>query len=205
RAERATVDELTAAQNRLNYASRALRGTMALLGGPVGAAMMLGGALFYVSEKAGEAKQKALELNSVIKITIAELANLSRAQLGAKLIEYKKEIMEMEKVANGIQGQIHGIKNDHTNSFGRIFGKKGPDNDRLTEEQAKLDTVNQNLNTLKANAATVKELIDKIDSGSKVEVSGNGELPTPKLTESDKDKGKNKALNDYRQLRKSIE
>lgn len=205
RAERATVDELTAAQNRLNFASRALRGTMALLGGPVGAAMMLGGALFYVSEKAGEAKQKALELNSVIKITIAELANLSRAQLGAKLIEYKKEIMEMEKVANGIQGQIHGIKNDHTNSFGRIFGKKGPDNDRLTEEQAKLDTVNQNLNTLKANAATVKELIDKIDSGSKVEVSGNGELPIPKVTESDKDKGKNKALNDYRQLRKSIE
>ncbi|WP_204264956.1 hypothetical protein, partial [Escherichia coli] len=46
RAERATVDELTAAQNRLNFASRALRGTMALLGGPVGAAMMLGGALF---------------------------------------------------------------------------------------------------------------------------------------------------------------
>ncbi|WP_368903955.1 tape measure protein [Providencia sp. 2.29] len=205
RAERATVDELTAAQNRLNFASRALRGTMALLGGPVGAAMMLGGALFYVTEKVGETKQKALELNSVLKITVAELANLSKAQLGAKLIEYKKEIMEMEKVANGIQGQIHGIKNDHTNSFGRIFGKKGPDNDRLTEEQAKLDTVNQNLNTLKANAATVKELIDKIDSGSKVEVSGNGELPTPKLTESDKDKGKNKALNDYQQLRKSIE
>nr|WP_282553093.1 hypothetical protein [Providencia stuartii] len=91
RAERATVDELTAAQNRLNFASRALRGTMALLGGPVGAAMMLGGALFYVTEKVGETKQKALELNSVLKITVAELANLSKAQLGAKLIEYKKK------------------------------------------------------------------------------------------------------------------
>lgn len=105
KAETASVNELTAAQNRLNFASRALRGTMALLGGPVGAAMMLGGALFYVAERSDEAKERLDSMRNSTVETIEQLQQLSKIKLEIKLDDLNDDIQILEKERKRLYGE----------------------------------------------------------------------------------------------------
>ncbi|EPH9898266.1 tape measure protein, partial [Providencia stuartii] len=216
RAERATVDELTAAQKRLNYASRALRGTMALLGGPVGAAMMLGGALFYVAERSDEAKERLDSMRNSTVETIEQLQQLSKIKLEIKIDDFKDDIQLLEKERKRLYGEaqkysetraaeMQAIKDG--GGFGKWLAKKlGNSPDEFLQNRRRvlgdLEDINQEIDKRKEAIENAQNILSSGKFDKKPENSS--ELPVPSLT-SNTDKGKNKALNDYQQLRKSIE
>ncbi len=218
KAETASVNELTAAQNRLNYAARAMRGTLALLGGPVGAAMMAGGALFYFSEKADEAKQKAIGLKDALHDTKNALMQLTNAQLAVKELDLRSQMAEaiternkLQKDVNDLQGHIKSASKGEYDSWG-IFGKaynKRVDawTDELTKAKGQIDDINSGYQKANDQLKLIENVRASLAKGEKPQ-QDNAEigLPPPKLTSGDdKDKGKTKAVNDYQQLRKSIE
>lgn len=218
KAETASVNELTAAQNRLNYASRALRGTLALLGGPVGAAMMLGGALFYVAEKSDEAKEKLNGMRGAAVETIEQLKQLSKIKLEIKLDDLGDDIQLLEKERKRLYGEAQKYSETRAAEMQKIkdsggVGKWladtfGSSPDEFLKERKKvlgaLEDINQDLDAKIKSRENTQNTLSSGKFDKKPE--GNGGLPPPKLTGTiDGDKGKTKALNDYQQLRKSIE
>ncbi|HEF8773012.1 TPA: phage tail tape measure protein [Providencia stuartii] len=218
KAETASVNELTAAQNRLNYASRALRGTMALLGGPVGAAMMLGGALFYVSQKSDEAKEKLDGMRGAAVETIEQLQALSKIKLEIKVDDFKDEIQLLEKERKRLYGEAQKYSESRASEMKAIkdsggFGEWlanafGNSPDEFLQNRRRvlgdLEDINQELDKRREAIENAQNILASGKFDKKTE--GAGDLPSPKLTGGDdKDKGKNKSLNDYQQLRKSIE
>lgn len=218
KAEEASVNQLTAAQNRLNFAARAARGTLALLGGPVGAAMMAGGALFYFSQKSDEAKEKLDSMRGSVVETIEQLQQLSKIKLEIKLDDLGDDIQLLEKERKRLYGEaqkysetraadMQAIKD--SGGFGEwVANSFGNSPDEFLQNRRKvlgdLEDINKDI---LAKEESLKNARDALASGKfDKKPEGTGGLPPPKLTGStDKDKDKTKAVNDYQQLRKSIE
>lgn len=208
RAERATVDELTDAQKRLNFAARAMRGTLSLLGGPVGAAMMAGGALYYFSEKATEARDRALNLKDAVLETTEALTQLSQKELTVKLVDAQDDLQntvtERNKMIKELRDKKDRIKELEGGLFGDVFNQVPGLSKDVIKLDAQLEKANANIEITKEKISRINEAKDKLASGEGP-TKAPDPLPPPKLTDDGKDKGKTKALNDYRQLRKSIE
>lgn len=218
KAEEASVNQLTAAQNRLNFAARAARGTLALLGGPVGAAMMAGGALFYFSQKSDEAKEKLDSMRGSVVETIEQLQQLSKIKLEIKLDDLGDDIQLLEKERKRLYGEAQKYSETRaadmqtikdSGGFGEwVANAFGNSPDEFLQNRRKvlgdLEDVNKDI---LAKEESLKNARDALASGKfDKKPEGTGGLPPPKLTGStDKDKGKTKAVNDYQQLRKSIE
>ncbi|MDI9093601.1 tape measure protein [Providencia rettgeri] len=218
KAEEASVNQLTAAQNRLNFAARAARGTLALLGGPVGAAMMAGGALFYFSQKSDEAKEKLDSMRGSVVETIEQLQQLSKIKLEIKVDDFKDEIQLLEKERKRLYGEAQKYSESRASEMQTIkdsggFGEwlanaLGDSPDEFLQNRRRvlgdLEDVNQELDKRREAIENAQNILASGKFDKKPESAG--ELPPPKLTGGDdKDKGKNKSLNDYQQLRKSIE
>ncbi|WP_272682208.1 tape measure protein [Providencia sp. PROV120] len=208
KAETATVNELTAAQKRLNYAARAMRGTLSLLGGPVGAAMMAGGALYYFSEKAEEARDRAINLKDAVLETTEALMRLSQKELTVKLVDAQEELQntvtERNKMIKELRDKKDRIKELEGGLFGDVFNQVPGLSKDVIKLDAQLEKANANIEITKEKISRINEAKDKLASGEGP-TKAPDPLPPPKLTDDGKDKGKTKALNDYRQLRKSIE
>ncbi|HHR6140385.1 TPA: tape measure protein [Providencia alcalifaciens] len=218
RAEIASTDQLTAAQNRLNFAARAARGTLALLSGPVGAAMMAGGALFYFSQKSDEAKEKLDSMRGSVVETIEQLQQLSKIKLEIKLDDLGDDIQLLEKERKRLYGEAQKYSETRaadmqtikdSGGFGEwVANAFGNSPDEFLQNRRKvlgdLEDINKDI---LAKEESLKNARDALASGKfDKKPEGTGGLPPPKLTGStDKDKGKTKAVNDYQQLRKSIE
>ncbi|MDT7048433.1 hypothetical protein QF212_21480, partial [Providencia stuartii] len=209
KAETATVNELTAAQKRLNYAARAMRGTLSLLGGPVGAAMMAGGALYYFSEKAEEARDRAINLKDAVLETTEALMRLSQKELTVKLVDAQEELQntvtERNKMIKELRDKKDRIKELEGGLFGDVFNQVPGLSKDVIKLDAQLEKANANIEITKEKISRINEAKDKLASGEGP-TKAPDPLPLPELTGGDdKDKGKNKGLNDYQQLRKSIE
>ncbi|MBS0918498.1 tape measure protein [Providencia rettgeri] len=218
KAEEASVNQLTAAQNRLNYAARAMRGTLALLGGPVGAAMMAGGALFYFSQKSDEAKEKLDSMRGSVVETIEQLQQLSKIKLEIKLDDLGDDIQLLEKERKRLYGEAQKYSETRaadmqtikdSGGFGEwVANAFGNSPDEFLQNRRKvlgdLEDINKDILAKEESFKNTQAALASGKFDKKPE--GTGGLPPPKLTGStDKDKGKTKAVNDYQQLRKSIE
>ncbi|WP_272516171.1 phage tail tape measure C-terminal domain-containing protein, partial [Providencia sp. PROV180] len=191
---------------------------LALLGGPVGAAMMAGGALFYFSEKADEAKQKAIGLKDALYDTKDALMQLTNAQLAVKELDLRSQMAEaiternkIQKDVNDLQGHIKSASRGEYDSWGflgKAYNQKVDTwTDELTKAKGQIDDINSGYQKANDQLKLIENVRDSLAKGEKPKQSNTeGGLPPPKLTGStDKDKSKTKSLNDYQQLRKSIE
>ncbi|APC12944.1 phage tail tape measure protein [Providencia rettgeri] len=213
KAEEASTNQLTEAQKRLNFAARAARGTLALLGGPVGAAMLAGGALFYFSQKSDEARESALSLKDSVVETIAELQKLSKVKVQLSLDEDRENL---EKLIEQQAIDARRLENYSDEKLAKLerrskgvlsFAYENPNDYRRERDQilSDIEDGEKGLQKLREKISNKEQVLkgNIFNSPSETEPK---DLPPPKLTGStDKDKGKTKALNDYQQLRKSIE
>ncbi|MEX9779800.1 tape measure protein [Providencia manganoxydans] len=213
KAEEISTNQLTEAQKRLNFAARAARGTLALLGGPVGAAMLAGGALFYFSQKSDEARQSALSLKDSVVETIAELQKLSKVKIQLSLDEDKDNL---EKLLEQQKNNARKLENYSDQKIAKLerrskgwlsLAYENPNDYRRERDQilSDLEDGEKGLEKLREKIANKEQVLKGNIFNSPSEADPKS-LPPPKLTGGDdKDKGKNKSLNDYQQLRKSIE
>ncbi|GKX58342.1 tape measure protein [Leminorella grimontii] len=95
-AETATVTQLASAQTRLSVASGLAKGALGLVGGPMGAAMLAGGALFYFSQRAEQAKQSAIDLSDKVKMLSQSMVEMSQTQRDAEAASLTKDVRETD-------------------------------------------------------------------------------------------------------------
>lgn len=216
--------ELEVATNRLSYSQRALAGTStalkgayAAMGGPVGAIMLAGSALYYFHNKSIEARQSALSLKDAVVETTAELMKLSQVKLAVKvddLQESIKNITEQRAIVNRQLGSYSDVKIARLERQSKgVFSSLYEDpkealakRNLLLSQLEDLDKAYEiESNTLK----NAKEARERLASGEKpkqilsTEPDGDGSSGTRELPP--KGTSGAKQLNQYQQLRRQIE
>ncbi|WP_265494604.1 phage tail tape measure protein [Providencia heimbachae] len=212
--------ELEAANNRLSYSQRALAGTTnilkgayAAIGGPVGAAMLAGSALYYFHNKAVEARQSALSLKDAVVETTAELMKLSKIKLTVDVDNLEGDldnlVEQQEIISSKLERysdiKITGLKNRSDGWLGLLY--ENPD-DAIKEKNAllsQLEDIEQGIEKTKERISRRKGILsgETIGSNNPPEPDSGGSTGTNELTP--KSKSGNKTLNQYQQLRHQIE
>ncbi|HFO2534950.1 TPA: tape measure protein [Yersinia enterocolitica] len=103
RAEAAATDALTEAQKRLNVASGLASKALGLIGGPVGAAMLAAGAVYYFYEKSEQAKRSATELAGGVGGLIDKMREMGNVQLAAEIGKLNNSLPALSSVVADAQ------------------------------------------------------------------------------------------------------
>ncbi|GAB3107616.1 hypothetical protein GCM10027288_18060 [Bordetella tumbae] len=102
----------------VGVAARVASGAMALLGGPVGAAITAGAALVYFATSAGESKDKAEDLGQQVDYLSASFDGFTKSNAQAALIDIRNELakaqlktLDANDAVNSLSAQLAGIPN----------------------------------------------------------------------------------------------
>ncbi|CFQ72161.1 Phage-related minor tail protein [Yersinia similis] len=166
RAEIAATDALAAAKSRLSIAAGLASKALALVGGPVGAAMIAAGALFYFYEKSEQAKRSATELAGGVGGLIDKMREMGNVQLAAELGKLNNSLPALSSVVADAQKNYdkatRAIERNRRQIYhwgeDSVFGK------RAAEE------LNISLNN---QAIALKDLSDAQDSKSRAVNAAN--------------------------------
>ncbi|MBI6188648.1 phage tail tape measure protein [Providencia rettgeri] len=92
KAETVATTELAAAQGRLSLANNLVKGGLALVGGPVGLAMLAAGGMYAFSASMQQAKDDAISLSRGLDGLIDKLKEMTREQKQIKVDELNKSL-----------------------------------------------------------------------------------------------------------------
>lgn len=212
-------NKLSISNRALSLSGRALNGVYSALGGPVGAAMLAGSAIYYFHNKAIEARESAIHLKRAVAETTDELMRLSQVKLAVKIDDVReglKNIEEQEKIVrNQLEGysdiKIQGLENRGKGFLGSLYTwHESADEAKATKNKLKSDLEDIIKNkeieskTLEAAIEAQKRLLNgekppEPKEDKPVGVGGGGD--------GGKDLGKDpkQKVNQYQQLRQQIE
>ncbi|GJH43246.1 tape measure protein [Pasteurella canis] len=111
-AEKTAKENLAKANTLATASAKGLSSVMALLGGPVGAAMIAGSALFYFTSQAESARQKALDTASANQKLKESYEGLSAATLSMKVTEQQEALSNIESQIQKMIFNIETLKNE---------------------------------------------------------------------------------------------
>lgn len=219
-------NQLNAANKQLSVSARAVsaavgmaRGALALVGGPVGAAMLAGSALLYFRDQAREARRSAIDLKNSIIETTEQLLRLSQAKIAIKVDDYQEKLdsinKEREKVKNSLtrysDTRINLAKSREGGNLSFLFSSseelKKEKNDlisQLEDLDEAAERTQQNLINARVAASGKAFAIDMFLPSEKE--MGSDKPDTPWTGEGgDTGKGQKAKVNQYEQLRREIE
>lgn len=153
KAEALATDELTAAKARLTSASSLAKSAMALIGGPTGAAMLAGGAIYYFYQKSQQAREEALAFADSIKGLRDKFEEMTVVALKGSISKAYDSIVEQQKEIGVLKADLMGLRD--------AYKLVGNDGDKLAEVQRKIDKKTEELEVkTKALEATMKFAAD---------------------------------------------
>ncbi|HEM8291639.1 TPA: phage tail tape measure protein [Providencia stuartii] len=136
-AEALATDELTAAKARLTSASSLAKSALALIGGPTGAAMLAGGAIYYFYQKSQQAREEALAFADSIKGLRDSFDDMTVTALKGSISKAYDSIVEQQKEIGILKADLMGLRD--------AYKLVGNDGDKLAEVQRKIDKKTQEL------------------------------------------------------------
>jgi hypothetical protein len=101
----------TVATGGFTVALTAMKGVMALMGGPIGLIAAAAGALIYFSEKSEEAEFGADALAGSLGLANGQLERLTQTQANAKILEVTARLAELEVQASAAAAELDNLNN----------------------------------------------------------------------------------------------
>ncbi|WP_272516108.1 MULTISPECIES: phage tail tape measure protein [unclassified Providencia] len=212
--------ELEVATNRLSYSQRALagtstalRGAYAAMGGPVGAIMLAGSALYYFHNKSIEARQSALSLKDAVVETTAELMKLSKVKISVQIDDIQDDIKNLTEQRAIAQRQLEGYSDTKISSLRNrskgILGFMYEDPDEAQKQKnsllSQIEDFNKGLEIANERLKTRQAIISGKITGENKPPEPDGEGTTGTKELPPKGTSGAKQLNQYQQLRRQIE
>ncbi|MGO2336782.1 tape measure protein [Providencia sp.] len=99
KAETVATTELSAAQGRLSVANNLVKGGLALVGGPIGLAMLAAGGMYAFATSMQQAKADAIDLSRGLSGLIEKLKEMTREQKLIKIGELEESFTALESAA----------------------------------------------------------------------------------------------------------
>uniref|UniRef100_UPI003F554D20 tape measure protein n=1 Tax=Klebsiella aerogenes TaxID=548 RepID=UPI003F554D20 len=91
------------------------RGALALIGGPVGAAMLAAGAIFYFWQKAQQAKQEAIAFADGLDKLNAAMNAMSNTQLRGAIADANNSIRAQKEAVADLQSEVDSLRDRYQN------------------------------------------------------------------------------------------
>jgi tape measure domain-containing protein len=184
----ATSYQVASAQGALAVASKAASGALALIGGPVGAAMLAGIAVFYFFQQAQQAKDEANDLADSLSGLLDKFKDMNSIQLASQVskLELALPLLEeqaaekkkqLDKINSSMVERERVIKRYGSNTRMGRNAQKALNNERhraniIAEESAKADMrLSQTKNTANIGQA---QLNGTMKTGTDL-LGGNGQ------------------------------
>ncbi|MCT8625644.1 phage tail tape measure protein, partial [Glaesserella parasuis] len=149
-AEAVAMNNLATASQRASIASNAaagaknlLSGALGLIGGPAGAATIAAGALFYFTQKAQEAKEAGLDLESANNRLKESYDGLSESALTLKIIEQTQAMENYSEQISKVRAEISQIQTSAW-QFGLELSESSKQD--LEKLNAELERIRENKN-----------------------------------------------------------
>lgn len=111
----AQVAAATAAK-AASAATGLMRGAMALVGGPAGAAMLAASAIFYFYQKSKEAREEAIKLADGVDTLTAKMQDMSQVELSANIGKLRTALPELKGAVKDAQEEFQKATN-HVNNL----------------------------------------------------------------------------------------
>lgn len=193
KAETIATNELAAAQSRLSIASGMASRALGLIGGPMGAAMLAAGAIYYLYQNFEQAKVEAKELSKSLDLVTKELDKMTWSQkevLAAKLRESLPKLssnlldartaaakawVDVDKLSKKL-GSLDKDSQEYIATSRRLAAA----NDKLTIAQDKEREALEDLNRAKSTAERISAELNKEVENSE-SIFGNATNAADKL------------------------
>lgn len=146
--EIAATNSLAAAQSRLNVASGLASKALSLIGGPVGAAMLAGAAVYYFFQKAEEAKRSAHEFADSLNDLRSSMDKMSRAELAGKIADAKDKVDSLTDAQREAEEEVKNLKTSYKAYSDGVW--------HLGSTQEKLETISRKLAKAEENLERVQ-------------------------------------------------
>lgn len=167
--ETAATNSLAAAQNRLNVASGLASKALSLIGGPAGAAMLAGAAVYYFFQKAEEAKRSAHEFADSLNELRASMDKMSRAELAGKIADAKDKVDALTDAQREAEEEVKNLKTSYKAYSDGVW--------HFGSTQEKLETISRKLAKAEENLERVQNDRSKtVNFISAAQAKLNGEL-----------------------------
>lgn len=168
--------QLAAATSQASIANRAyaasltaLKGGLALIGGPMGAAMLAGAAVYYFFQKAEEAKRSAHEFADSLNGLRSSMDKLTRSGLSAKIAEAKDQLDTLTQAQKEAEEEVKNLNTAYKAYSDGVW--------HLGSTQEKLETISRKLAKAEENLERVQNDRSKtINFIGAAQAQLNGEL-----------------------------
>ncbi|MCB6144811.1 hypothetical protein LHK12_05505 [Providencia rettgeri] len=183
------------------------------MGGPVGAIMLAGSALYYFHNKSVEARQSALSLKDAVVETTAELMKLSKVKISVQIDDIQDDIKNLTEQRAIAQRQLEGysdtkIASLRNRSKGMLgFMYEDPDEAQKQKNSllSQIEDFNKGLEIANERLKTRQAIISGKITGENKPPEPDGEGATGTKELPPKGTSGAKQLNQYQQLRRQIE
>lgn len=169
------VNASTAAMARASGAARALSGAMALVGGPVGAAIIAGAAAYYFRDALGFASAAARETSQEIDGLIDSLDGYTEAQYRNNRVSIVQDLAEARIEAEKLERQISALQEQSQQGNVAYQGRPGAAGSQLPGLMAELQEQNR---IISANEKGLREYDQAWNDVLESQVSGVSILRT---------------------------
>ncbi|HGD3355419.1 TPA: tape measure protein [Morganella morganii] len=168
--------QLAAATSQASIANRAyaasltaLKGGLALIGGPMGAAMLAGAAVYYFFQKSEEAKRSAHEFADSLNGLRSSMDKLTRTGLAAKIAEAKDQLDTLTQAQKEAEEEVKNLNTAYKAYSDGVW--------HLGSTQEKLETISRKLAKAEENLERVQNDRSKtINFIGAAQAQLNGEL-----------------------------
>lgn len=168
--------QLAAATSQASIANRAyaasltaLKGGLALIGEPMGAAMLAGAAVYYFFQKAEEAKRSAHEFADSLNGLRSSMDKLTRTGLSAKIAEAKDQLDTLTQAQKEAEEEVKNLNTAYKAYSDGVW--------HLGSTQEKLETISRKLAKAEENLERVQNDRSKtINFIGAAQAQLNGEL-----------------------------
>ncbi|SES12617.1 Tail length tape measure protein [Vreelandella subterranea] len=142
-AHTAAVNTAAAAATRASVAMRGLSGALALIGGPMGAAVIAGGAAYYFRDSLGFASAAARETREEVDQLVKSMDNYTEAQYRNNRVSIVQDLAEARVEAEKLERQIATLQEQSQQESIMYQGRPGAAGGQISELMAELQEQNR--------------------------------------------------------------
>ncbi|KKO58961.1 tape measure domain protein [Serratia ureilytica] len=155
----------TAARNA-SLGAGLLRNGLALLGGPAGAAMLAGSAIYYFYQSAQKAKQESMDFADKLDGLIGKMQKMSQTQLEAEIVNTARAIRGQSDAIDDQEAKVEALTkrvNDYKVSI-KIYGESERSVRNLRDAQEELTLETEKLEEMERKNSRTKSALNLLQS-----------------------------------------
>ncbi|HEJ7171101.1 TPA: tape measure protein [Serratia marcescens] len=155
----------TAARNA-SLGAGLLRNGLALLGGPAGAAMLAGSAIYYFYQSAQKAKQESMDFADKLDGLIGKMQKMSQTQLEAEIVNTARAIRGQSDAIDDQEAKVEALTkrvNDYKVSI-KIYGESERSVRNLRDTQEELTLETEKLEEMERKNSRTKSALNLLQS-----------------------------------------